>query len=382
MGKSDSDADVKIDEFTRIFDEYRARIDEITRKTEKTLLSVDDIPHTDEDNGEKNQEQITVTKVHSIAPFDAEAKQPVQESSFIINEARRKAEQIIEEAEESARKEAKKRIKSQVEKLLKKAQKEAADIVEKAMQMAERERNDIISSSKQQAEIIIKEITEKCRQQTEAQSSQIIAEACEKADKMMSAITSRGEEISRLASEMFDYARTSINDLETKMQTGSEGLLKAISDAQNTLDQIIAASRKTPEIQPAVTASKNIKEEYENPTLAVRLLGEQSNGHNGSQPLFRGQVEMKSVSESFDYQYLKNLKKYLIHIPSIKYLQESASEKETSILFEIQEPLPFLDILSNIPMVEEITTEDDSIFVVFKSDLQDSTADLASTEQQ
>jgi vacuolar-type H+-ATPase subunit H len=381
MGKSDSNADVKTDEFTKIFDEYRARIDEITKKTEKTLLFPNEVADTNSNNIEQNMEEITVSRIHDTVTQAAE-KQPDQESSYIISEARRKAEQIIEEAEENARKEAKKRTKSQVEKLLKKTQKEAEDIISQARQMAEQERNDIISLSKNQAEVIIKEITEKCRQQTETQSSQIIAEAREKADKMMSEITSGGTEISRLASEMLDHARTSVNDLETKMRTESEALLKAISDTQNTLDQILATSRKTPEIQPAVIASKNTKEEYENPTLAVRLLGEQSNGHNGSQPLFRGQVEMKSVSASFDYQYLKNLKKYLIHIPSIKYLQESASEKETSVLFEIQEPLPLLDILGNIPMVEEITTEDDSICVVFKSDLQDSTAEPAKTEQE
>jgi hypothetical protein len=113
-------------------------------------------------------------------------------------------------------------------------------------------------------------------------------------------------------------------------------------------------------------SNKN-KEQYKNPTLAVHLLSDKSVSKNGNNGLFIGQIEMKSVSTSFDYQYLKNLKKYLINIPSIKYLQESASEKETTVLFDVKEPLPLLDIFSNIPLVDEIVTEtDDDIFIIFK----------------
>jgi ABC-type cobalamin/Fe3+-siderophores transport system ATPase subunit len=56
------------------------------------------------------------------------------------------------------------------------------------------------------------------------------------------------------------------------------------------------------------------------PTLAVRLIGEKSNGKNNTSVLFTGQMEMKSISASFDYQYLKKLKQRLsavIYIDSV-----------------------------------------------------------------
>jgi hypothetical protein len=78
-------------------------------------------------------------------------------------------------------------------------------------------------------------------------------------------------------------------------------------------------------------------------------------------------MEMKSISAEFDYQYLKGMKKYLVHIPNIKYLQEYASEKEMSVVFDVLEPLPVLDILSNIPLVDEVITRaEDDICLIFK----------------
>lgn len=367
MAKSDSNAKIKTDEFTRIFDEYRSKIEDITRKTEKNARSVDETPDTTADSVEEKLEEIVVSRPQSYpAQTHLETERPARESADIINEARWEAQRIIDEAEESARKEARKRTKSQIDKILGKAQKTADDIISHARQAAEKEKNEIIAASKRQAEYFIKEITEKCRQETQVQSSQIISEARQKASKMMADIITSSTEISQLVMEIVDKAKASINKFETQMRTDTDELVRAITETQNTLNQITSTARDEEEIRPVPLPSKN-KEEYTNPTLAVRLMGEKSNGKNGNQSLFSGQVEMRSVSSSFDYQYLKNLKKYLVHIPSIKYLQESASEKETSVLFEVSEPVPLLDILSNIPLVEKVTTEADDIYIVFKN---------------
>ena len=40
MSKQKNESQPNTDEFTRIFDEYRAKIEEITRKTEENLQSI------------------------------------------------------------------------------------------------------------------------------------------------------------------------------------------------------------------------------------------------------------------------------------------------------------------------------------------------------
>ena len=123
-----------------------------------------------------------------------------------------------------------------------------------------------------------------------------------------------------------------------------------------------------PEPEPVQDSSEESRETFSEPILQIHLVDVKSNGNNSQYSLYSGQIEMKTLSESFDYQYMKQLKKYLKHIPSIKYLQESASEKEMTVLFDVEEPLPLLDILRDLPMVEKVVPEtDDDISLVFKT---------------
>jgi vacuolar-type H+-ATPase subunit H len=391
MAKHDTSTETKQDEFSKIFDEYRAKIEEITRRTEKNLHSVDVTPgdnHNDED------EQIEVVSappqpeaaVNDDAPPQAESapspepapeshpeesnnrveagRPAFEESAEIIDEARRESKKIIEEAEQSAKKEAKKRTQAQVDKIIEKARKEAEEILTQANRNAEKVRDEVISESKREADYIIREITQKYRQDTEAQSSRSIAEAQEKATKMLAEISASTRQLGQHITEIVARAKKTINELETSLQEETTELTRIVSETQLRLEEVSTppVEEKTPPPSP-----KQQVETRTNPTLAVRLIGEKSNGKNGTSVLFSGQMEMKSVSASFDYQYLKKLKKYLVHIPNIKYLQEYASEKEMSVVFDIIEPLPLLDILSNVPMVDEVITRaDDDICLVFK----------------
>jgi hypothetical protein len=360
------------DEFTKIFDAYRAKIDEITRRTQRDFNNNGAAPDalTDEVSDESevkiSQVQEELKKPSEITGRPIKVELPaIKESEEIINDAKRKARQIIAEAEANIRKEAKKKTQSLVEKIIEKAKKDAEDILAQAKETAEEERKKAIITVRQETAQLVKEITEKCRQETQAQSSHIVAETQEKAAKMITETLKSSAEISRLAEEMVVKTKNMLNEFQSRLQIETAGLAKAISETQNKLKQSTAAVKEE-EIKPEAP-NKN-KEQYKNPTMAVHLLGDKSIDKNGNNGLFSGQIEMKSVSASFDYQYLKNLKKYLGNIPSIKYLQESASERETTVLFDVKEPLPLLDILSNIPMVAEIIAEtDEDIFIVFKN---------------
>ena len=372
MDKQHKDAQILNDEFTKIFDDYRARIDEITRRTQVKLMP-DNAPSQIMPAAVPEQPEAATPPVPEEPPDKPEipatpinSELPVvKESEVIIKEAKRKAQQIIAEAEESIKKEARKKTQAQADKIIGKAQKEAEDIINRAAQAVDRERSEAIFLLKQESEKVIREITEKCRKDAQAQSSQIIIETRGKAAKMITDITTSSTEIGQRLDEIINSAKKTVAEFETKLQTDMGELAKAISETQNKLLQITMVSREeTPE--PALP-DRN-KEADKGLTLAVHLLNDRPSDEYSSNGLFRGQVEMKSVSSSFNSQYLKNLKKYLVDIPGIKYLQESASERGISLLVDVKEPLPLLDILNSIPLIDEVDTmTDEDIYLIFKS---------------
>jgi len=369
MAKLDTKTQSYKDEFSRIFDEYHAKIEEISLKIvgnpTQAGMAPDAITDDDVEALEVTVSQVKPNSVGSpkelISPADLEAEE-------IILGAKRRAQQIIDEAEEKSKKEATKKTQSHVEKIIGKAIKDAEELTAQARQATEKESKEIAAAAKKEAEQLIREITEKCRQETQAQSNQPIQEAREKADKMTSDIANSCREISRMVNEIVGRTRQTIDEFEAKLQTDVSELAKAIAETQQKLQQSTLIALKENEEVRLVPANKNT-EPTKIPTLSVKVLGAKSNGQRDTKPLYSGQVEMKSISPAFDHQYIKNLKKYLIQIPTIKYLQEYASEKEISILFELIEPLPLLDILRNIPLVDEVITEADDIIIVFKNSL-------------
>ena len=378
MVRSDKTSPFHTDEFTRIFDEYRAKIDEITRKTEKSLQAINVVSDVvdDPDIPAEVEDERPVETVSQVEVELEPDKRPVEviwpsekESVEIIKEAKRKAQQLISQAEESIRKEAKKKTQAQVDKIIGKAKKEAEVIVARALQTAEREIENAIVTSKSEAEQLLKEITEKCREEAREYSSRVIAGAREKAEKMMDDITMSATDVSRIVTEIVDRAKKTINEFEGKLQEETDELTKAITETQSKLEEVTMIGREEETSPEPAAKSREIREPYKNPSLTIHLLGHKSNGKHGHQALFSGKVEMKS-SSAFDYQYLRNLKKYLVRMPNIKYLQEYASEKEMSVLFEVQEPLPLLDILTSVPLVDRVIKQtDDDLCVIFKTSL-------------
>ncbi len=392
MAKLDTDTQSTTDDFSRIFSEYRARIDEISRRTEKRLKSLtadeeeadvdevvhvediaEDIPHppTEQETEEPDLEELTAqtrptppeVRPYTVPESPEMSQPPALESAAIIREAKQKAKKIVEEAEQKVKKEARKKTQSQIEKLLDRARKEAEDIVAVARETAEREKNDIISIAKHEAEQAITEITEKCRQESQKRSSEAVAQARQKAQKIMADVVESSTEINRLITESINRAGQTVTEFEARLREETGDLARIIAETRTRLEEVNAATREE-EIRSTAPLTGGLIEEANSPTLAVRFMGEESNGNNGNSTLFQGQVEIKS-SSAVDYQYLKSLKKHLVGIPDIKYLQEYASEKEMSVLFDIREPMPFLDLLRQVPQVEEIIPgiEDDFCIV-------------------
>ena len=389
------------DEFAKIFDEYRARIEQITRQTELNLQAIRTAPDEETDTEEQpeatpeaetefeatageqtpdampeetpepaEEPEIAVPEPAAYqTPYDAsvpaEEPQPT-ESAKIIHDAEKRAKRIIDEAEDRAKKEAKKKVKSQVDKLLEKARQEADQMIARAQEIVNQEKTEAIAASKAQTEQLLREITEEYRRETQACSAEALTSAREKADELMKEMVNASTEINKLVKQSLERAHNAVSEFETRLQEETASISQAIIDVQTRIEQLLLTAREPEYTLPAVPSEVADPATTAQPTLTMHILGDRSNGKNGTQPLFFGKVEMKSESATSEYQHFKNLKKLFVRIPNIKQLQESASEKEMSALFDITEPLPLLEILSKIPSVAEVVSNTDrDISIVF-----------------
>lgn len=406
MAKQHTDTQFNKDEFTRIFDEYRNKIEAITRSTEANLQSLQIPPRPDlndqpEDQpaGEPPDTPVAAESAAEEAPElrvedepDADkvedepeppapvippstplaeavaSPEPVTESAKTIKEAQKMARQIIAQAEEQVKKEARKKIQAQADKYLANAQKEAEEIISQARELVDKERDATVAATRGQVEELLREITDQARQETQAQSSRAIEESRLKAEKLMADVINGSSEISRLVGEVVNRARHTITEFEERLQSETEDIAKSIADTQARIEQIAEAAEAAEAARVLTETPEEPRDTTDVPVLSVHILGERSNGRNGTQPLFFGQIEMKADSTSFDYRLFKNLKKSLLKMPGMKHLQESASEKELSALFDITEPLPLIELLGKIPQVAEVSSRTDrEIAVVFNN---------------
>ena len=395
MAKQQTDSPFNQDEFQRIFDEYRSKIEQITRSTEHTLESLrvppmeppeaeepaaeEEAPEEEPAEREEPRNRVETPARPSIlrpvqspppaydTPIIHRPARPVSrddleahlpESQKVIREARKQAQRILEEAEKQARKEARKKTKSQADKILAKARKDAEEYAEKARQAVEEERATAINAARTQAEVSIKEMTEHFREQARTKSTQIVAEAQARADRLMSEVTQASAEVSRKVNEVVDRAKGTITEFEEKLKSDTEGINQAIADTQSRIEALALAAAeeaaRAAQPQPA-----GLPQPVDKPTMFVRVLGERSNGRGGSQPLFFGMVEIAAPPETCDFRYFKAMKRHMMNVPGVKQLQESASEKEVSALFDVTEPLPLLDILGKLPQIGEVISRSD-----------------------
>jgi len=374
MAKQEAKTNLKSDEFTKIFDDYRARIDEITKKSsdkdDKTLKANAKDVLDDEIN--KTKAAISKGNGDSDIFIDEIEWQANKRAAEIIKEAKLQAQRLIYEAEDKIRKEAKKKTQTHIDKIIEKSRKESEDIIERAREIAEREKHEAISTAKQDLERMIQEITEKAREETEAQSSQILFDARETAEKMVSDVVVNSKDISGKVMEIMNRTKSTVLRFQDELQSGLNELAGAVEDTQAMLEKMMSGIADRSE-----TVSQTIHEPtnadvdlLENTVLSVKFLGDRSNGKKGDDPLFSGKVEIKSVT-SFEYRHMKDLMNYLVHIPGIRYVQENASEKEMSVLFDVKEPIPFIDILKDIPLVDKVIEEANGVSLVLKLDSKD-----------
>lgn len=371
MAKQPTKTNLKSDEFSKIFDDYRARIDEITKKTaeESEQATKADIQEIVEKEINKSKETLSKDRSDADIFIDEVEWQANKRAAEIVKEAKLQAQRLIYEAEDKIRKEAKKKTQTYIDKIIEKSKKESEEIIERTREIAEKEKTESITNTQQQVEKLIQEITEKAREDTEAQSSQILGQARQNAEKMISDVVTSSREISEKVMDIMNQTKSTVKKFQEELQSGLGELAEAVEETQNTLDTIMAGiADKSEAITGTIQEPSGADMELtENTVLSVKFMGEKTNGKNGNDPLFSGKVELRSVT-SFEYRHLKSLMNYLVHIPGIKYVQENASEKEMSVLFDIKEPLPLYDIFKDIPLVEKVVEENNGASLVLKKE--------------
>ena len=375
MAKQEAKTNLKSDEFTKIFDDYRARIDEITQKSsdKDDKTSKTNVKDVLDDEINKTKEAMSKGQGDSDIFIDEIEWQANKRAAEIVKEAKLQAQRLIYEAEDKIRKEAKKKTQTHIDKIIEKSRKESEDIIERAREIAEREKHEAISTSKQDLEKMIQEITEKAREETEAQSSQILLDARETAEKMVSDVVVNSKDISEKVMEIMNRTKNTVLRFQDELQGGLSELAEAVEDTQAMLGKMMSGiADKSETVSQTIHEPTNADVDLlENTVLSVKFLGGKSNGKKGDDPLFSGKVEIKSIT-SFEYRHMKDLMNYLVHIPGIKYVQENASEKEMSVLFDVKEPMPFMDILKDIPLVDKVIEEANGASLVLKLDKKDS----------
>ena len=240
MAKQEPKTNLKSDEFTKIFDDYRARIDEITKKTtekddKNSKAKAQEIL---EDEIKRTKAEVAKSQPDSDIFIDEIEWQANKRAAEIIKEAKLQAQRLIYEAEDKIRKEAKKKTQAHIDKIIEKSRKESEEIIERAREIAEREKQETITTSRQDLEKLVREITEKAREETESQSTQILFAARENAEKMISDVVQNSKDISEKVMEIMSRTKSTVRQFQEELQSGLSELAEAVEDTQNKLDKL------------------------------------------------------------------------------------------------------------------------------------------------
>jgi len=281
-----------------------------------------------------------------------------QKVSGILKEARQEAEQIVREAEEKTTKEAKNRVKAQEEKILTKAKEQAQSIITDARKNAEKETAEIMERTKQEAERRVEEEIDKFRLQAQSQSNQVRIEAEKKATKLIDKIIEDGNSVNEMVIDAIKNSENFLEKMKNDMHVEIGKLTKGLMTARNNMDQAVTTfSEKSEDVAALQNIQKNLNKKL---ALWVTLKGDRTAIKDNGDFLFKGQIELKTLS-TMNYALVKDLKSFLIKVPNVKYLGESSGEEGSILSFEISEPLPLVDILGSIPLVENVVEQGDKV---------------------
>lgn len=360
-----------IDELGRVVEEYRSRIDELLRKEkERQRQLADEKTSYIITSAEERAQSVIAESQRRARQIAAEIEQKAQkEADRLLAEARFKAEQTIREADERIKKGAKEKARKELENIIKKTKEEANSILEFARRESEKESNNIIARAKLEAEHLKSKTVDDARKEAQAEADKMVAESRLKAEKTADNTIERLKEMNNILNESILKVDTFVSRFRREVQAELEEVSRAVAESSKKLAEVIAVDMeergngKKTETEGRLAVNGNGKSKVIGAVVDIRA--DRIINEDGGR-LFKGRMEL-TVVPPYNSAQIKKLVDSIVQVPTIRRAGEYGSEEEgAKVIFDINEPVPLLNVLGKIPIVISAVDEGESIKLMLK----------------
>ena len=222
------------------------------------------------------------------------------------------------------------------------AQQEAKQIIQEAERKASAEEIRYINESRQEAEQEANKILAESKKEAEW----IIGEALEQREKRNS------EFINKLLIEFDKFSRV-INEARQKFQQNVKILQNATGTDSEHLSEVAT--------QMGLDEGKSEVDEH-----MVQVEVSPTNAEADSTKFYRGEIEL-DIESSGGFGQVGRFTERLRRVPNVKLTSLGSCVQEiTMVTITIAKPIPLISILKEMPIVDEVIEQDNSMKVVLK----------------
>ncbi len=364
MGNNPDVSELGFDELRKVVDEYRKKISQIVQEEEGKYRQ-----QANQKSGEivdaawRKAESIIADSQQKAQQAADEIKDKANaEATRLVSEAKIAAEQLLKEADNQVKKEAKNRVKKEIEKIIEEAKKESQDIILQVRRTAEKEAAEIVGRAKRESDQIAREAREGVAKEARWEAARVIAEAQKKAEKVAAEAVARSEEINRSLVESVQKAEGIIQRFRQELQAELDESSRLVGEVANNLKNtaVIAAKEQEAEARSGVTTPARTNGNGDAKAVDFECEVRASKVGDGKGEMYAGAMELKVVS-SYDLERIVEWKDFLAKIPNFRFVSEMGYENGLVIKFSIVEPVPLLNVLKTMPLVESVVTDGDVI---------------------
>ena len=263
---------------------------------------------------------------------DEAMKKAEPEAAKIVSEAQQKAQQIVEEAK-------------------KKAETEATKIVSEAQQKAQQivaSYSEVVAAEGYEAQQKAQQIVEEAKKKAGTEAAKIVSEAQQKAQQIVEEAKKKaGPEAAKIVSEAQQKAQQIIAEIKKKAEPEAA---KIVSEAQQKAQQIIAEAERIA-AAPATERPLYIMRAAREETALEAKTEEQEAG-------LPKRVDLV-IMPPVDFAQLVKMRTSLQQFAGLRVLSvEGSLDVGTQISIQMEKPIPLVDMLRSLPVVEEAVEEE------------------------
>jgi vacuolar-type H+-ATPase subunit H len=339
-------------------------LDSLTRLAERSIIEADkEAQNIKRQIEEKANSQAAIIIAEAEERAKTEANNVIAEARLvaerqaqnIIKDAENKAETIKAQANEEANRaiaEAKENA-AKIEQGARDALKAAEEKAEAIRSEADKNASKILAEAKEKAE----ELFKARRENAEEEAKRIIKEAKDKAEQEAHLIRQKSEQLLKKSRKI---AESEIREKLKKVYQGLLASLEGIEEAtvmpgleEHEGTRIDEAEAEASRLIEAATMAKEVELVVEQPSTIQKGKKEKEREATKSPALYEGAVELV-IPPPLGLDRMLQLHKHLRNIPNAKVLNLGvAADKSITIRVLLESPTPLLDILTELPEVEE-----------------------------